>query len=296
MPAGVGDAQAGQRRTMPSSHVMHPRNVTLDGGVDMPQLGYGVWQVPDDDTSDLVAHAIAAGYRSIDTASIYDNERGVGAGLRASGVPRSDLFVTTKLWNTDQEDAHRALDLSLERLGIERADLYLIHWPSPARDTYVTAWRALVEARDCGKVRAIGVSNFEFEHLQRLDDEVGVVPAVNQIELHPWLPQPELREYHSTRGIATEAWSPLGQGGELLAEPVLRDIAAKLACTPAQVVLAWHLRRGTIAIPKSGTPARIEENLAATRVRLQDEDMARIATLDRGESGRIGPHPSTANF
>ncbi|MCW2925215.1 MAG: NADP-dependent oxidoreductase domain protein, partial [Thermoleophilia bacterium] len=245
-------------------------SVTLDGGVVMPQLGYGVWQVPDDDAADLVRRAIEAGYRSVDTAAVYENEHGVGEGLRASGVARDELFVTTKLWNTDQADARRAFETSLRRLGLDHVDLYLIHWPSPARDTYVDAWRALVEVRDRGQARAIGVSNFGVEHLERIAAETGVTPAVNQVELHPWLPQHELRAYHAEHGIATEAWSPLGQGGELLAEPVLGEIAAERGCTTAQVVLAWHLRTGTIAIPKSATPSRIVENLAAVDVVLSD--------------------------
>ncbi|GAT64522.1 oxidoreductase [Planomonospora sphaerica] len=269
--------------------------VTLNNGVRMPRLGFGVWQVPDDEAATAVATALEAGYRSIDTAALYRNEEGVGRALRASGVPREEVFVTSKLWN----DAHgydaalRAFDASLERLGLDYLDLYLIHWPVPAQDLYPEAWRALEKLYADGRVRAVGVSNFTVEHLERVLQEGSVVPAVNQIELHPQLPQAELRGHHAGHGIVTEAWSPLGQGRGLLEEPVLAEVAARHGVTPAQVVLRWHLRLGNVVIPKSVTPSRIAENLDVFGFELDDEDMAAIASLDAGR--RLGPDPATFN-
>lgn len=264
----------------------------------MPMLGYGVWQVADAEAETLVAHAIHSGYRSIDTASIYDNERGVGAGVASCGVDRGELFIATKLWNDRHrgDEPSRALDESLERLGMDRVDLYLVHWPSPVVGAYEAAWRSLVAAQADGRATSIGVSNHAIEHLDRITTATGVAPAVNQVELHPYFQQQELRAWHAERGIVTEAWSPLGQGGELLQDPVLVGIAREHGCTPAQVVLAWHRAMGIVAIPKSATPARIVENLASVDVQLTAADVAAIEALDRGAAGRIGPDPSTAQF
>lgn len=267
--------------------------LTLSGGTVMPQLGFGVWQVPDDAAEVAVGQALAAGYRSIDTAAMYRNEEGVGRALAASELDRADIFLTTKLNNDGHghDETIRSFEESLAKLGTEYVDLYLIHWPQPTKDRYVDSWRAMIEIAASGRAKAIGVSNFTAEYLQRLIDETGVTPVLNQIELHPYLQQTEMRAFHAEHGIATEAWSPLGQGGELLADPVIAGIAAAHDCTPAQVVLAWHLASGTVAIPKSVTPGRIAENFAAADVDLTDADLAAIAGLDR--DGRIGPHPST---
>jgi len=278
-----------------------PSNVhdlRLHDGRTIPQLGLGVWQIPDDETASVVQTAIDVGYRHLDTARIYDNERGVGDGIRASGIDRDDLFVTTKLWNSDQgfDDALRACDASLERLGLDHVDLYLIHWPAPAQDHYVDAWRALVRLHEDGRARSIGVSNFHAEHLERVVEETGVVPVINQVELHPYFQQRELRAVHERLGIATEAWSPLGQGGALLDEPALQEIASAHGATPAQVVIAWHLATGNVVIPKSSHAARIAENFASTELRLTSEELGRIDALDRGADGRIGPDPACANF
>ncbi|WP_323184606.1 aldo/keto reductase [Streptomyces sp. NBC_00199] len=267
--------------------------IILNNGVEMPQLGFGVWQVPDDEAEQAVTTALEAGYRSIDTAAIYGNEEGTGKALAASGVPRQDLFVTTKLWNSDQgHDATlRAFDASLEKLGLEYVDLYLIHWPRPARDRYVDTYKAFEKLLADGRVKAIGVSNFLPEHLERLIDETSVVPAVNQIELHPHLQQQESRAFHAERGIATEAWSPLGQGKGLLEVPAVVAIARKHDRSPAQVVLRWHLQLGNVVIPKSVTPSRIKENIDVFDFSLDTEDLAAISALN--EDRRIGPDPAT---
>lgn len=267
--------------------------VALSGGAPMPQLGFGVWQVPDDAAEPAVAQALSTGYRSIDTAAMYKNESGVGRALASSATDRADVFLTTKLNNADHghQQALKAFDASLDRLGTDYVDLYLIHWPQPKKARYVETWRALIEIRDSGRARSIGVSNFTAEYLQRLIDETGVTPAVNQIELHPYLQQRELRAFHAQHGIATEAWSPLGQGGDLLTDPAIAAVARQHGATPAQVVLAWHLASGIIAIPKSVTPSRIAENFAAVDLRLTDDDIRIIDNLDR--DGRIGPHPGT---
>ncbi|KAB8161160.1 aldo/keto reductase [Streptomyces sp. 3MP-14] len=267
-------------------------DVTLNNGVTMPQLGFGVFQVPDDETAQAVGTALEAGYRSIDTAAAYGNERGVGQALAASGIPRDQLFVTTKLWNDDQghDRALAAFDASLERLGLDRLDLYLIHWPAPEQDRYVDTWRALERLYADGRIRAIGVSNFHVTHLQRLMDETGIVPAVNQVELHPGLPQVELRAFHREHGIATEAWSPLAKGG-LLRDASLGRVAERHHVTPAQAVLRWHLQLGNIVIPKSVTPERIRQNLDVLDFTLDEDDMATIAALE--SDLRTGPHPDT---
>jgi 2,5-diketo-D-gluconate reductase A len=264
----------------------------LNTGASIPQLGFGVFQVPPEDTAETVRRALDAGYRSIDTAAAYGNEEGVGEGLRSAEVPCEDVFVTTKLWNRDQGagSAPRAFEASLERLGLDYVDLYLIHWPVPARDLYVETWRALEEVHASGRARAIGVSNFHVPHLERLLSETDVVPAVNQIELHPHLQQEELRSFHAEHGIVTEAWSPLAQAGDVLLDPVVEEIARGHGRTPAQVILRWHLQIGVVAIPKSANPARIAENIDLG-FELGDDEMKRMAGLER--DGRVGPHPDT---
>ncbi|MDT7840524.1 aldo/keto reductase [Streptomyces justiciae] len=268
--------------------------VTLNNGIEIPQLGFGVFQVPDPETAAAVTSALEAGYRSIDTAAIYGNEAGVGQALAASGIARDDLFVTTKLWNADQgyDATLKAFDASLAKLGLDFVDLYLIHWPTPARDLYRESWRAIEKLAREGRVRAAGVSNFQPAHLRRLLDDSSLVPAVNQIELHPGLQQRELRDLHTELGIATEAWSPLAQGA-VLGEPVLTSIAERYGKSPAQVVLRWHLQLGNVVIPKSVTPARIRENADVFDFALTDEEMTAIAGLDRGL--RTGPDPDTLN-
>lgn len=268
--------------------------VTLNNGVRIPQLGFGVFQVPDDETTTAVTHALEAGYRSIDTAAVYGNEAGVGRALSESGLAREDLFITTKLWNADQgyEETLKAFDVSLARLGLDHVDLYLIHWPTPARDLYRDTWRALEKLLADGRIRAAGVSNFQPDHLKRLMDGSALVPAVNQIELHPGLQQSALRAVHAEQGIATEAWSPLAQGA-LLGEDAIATIAERHGKSPAQVVLRWHLQLGNIVIPKSVTPARIRENIAVFDFALSDAEMDSIAALDHGL--RTGPDPDTLN-
>ncbi|MEV8044643.1 aldo/keto reductase [Streptomyces griseoluteus] len=267
--------------------------IILNNGVEMPQLGFGVWQVPDDEAERAVTTALETGYRSIDTAAIYGNEEGTGKAIAASGVPREDLFVTTKLWNSDQgyDSTLRAFDTSLEKLGLDYLDLYLIHWPLPARDNYLDTYKAFEKLYSDGRIRAIGVSNFLPEHLERLIAETSVVPAVNQIELHPQLQQRAAREFDAEHGIATEAWSPLGQGKGLLEVPAIVAIARKHGRTPAQVVLRWHIQLGNIVIPKSVTPSRIKENIEVFDFSLDDEDLAAIGALD--EDKRLGPDPAT---
>ncbi|RBM23613.1 oxidoreductase [Prauserella sp. PE36] len=268
--------------------------VELNNGVRIPQLGYGVYRIPDGDVAGAVHRAFEAGYRSIDTATLYGNERGVGQAVRESGLPREDVFVTTKLWNTEHghDEALRAFEGSLRQLGLDYVDLYLIHWPVPSRDRYVDTWRALEKIASDGRARAIGVSNFQVPHLRRLIDETGVVPAVNQIELHPWLQQPKLRAFHEEHGIATEAWSPIARGGERLSgSEVISTVARKHGKTPAQVVLRWHIELGHIAIPKSVTPERIKQNIDVFDFEFDEQDVAGFATLEAGE--RLGPHPDT---
>ncbi|MGW1430492.1 aldo/keto reductase [Streptomyces sp. NPDC002431] len=270
-------------------------SITLNNGVEMPQLGFGVWQVPDDEAAKAVATAIEAGYRSIDTAAIYENERGTGKAVAASGVPREELFVTTKLWNSEQghDSTLRAFDASLDRLGLDYVDLYLIHWPVPAKDAYIDTYRALEKISSEGRARAIGVSNFLPEHLERLIGETSVVPAVNQIELHPQLQQADSRAFHAKHSITTEAWSPLGQGKGLLEVPTVVAVARKHDRSPAQVVLRWHLQTGNVVIPKSVTPSRIRENLDVFDFELDADDLAAFAALDEGR--RIGPNPGEFN-
>ncbi|MFJ1784648.1 aldo/keto reductase [Streptomyces anulatus] len=268
--------------------------VTLNNGVTIPQLGFGVFQVPDDETTAAVSAALEAGYRSIDTAAIYGNEVGVGRALAASGIPREELFVTTKLWNADQgyDATLAAFDVSLAKLGLDYVDLYLIHWPTPAHDLYPESWRALEKLAADGRIRAAGVSNFQPAHLRRLLETGTLVPAVNQIELHPGLQQTELRAFHAEHGIATEAWSPLAQGA-LFKEEALVSIAERHGRSPAQVVLRWHLQLGNVVIPKSVTPERIRQNIDVFDFELSAADMDAVAALDRGM--RTGPDPDTLN-
>ncbi len=258
----------------------------------IPQLGFGVFQVPPKETEVAVAEALAAGYRHIDTAAAYRNEGGVGEALHASGIPRDELFVTTKCWNEDQgyEQAKRACRASLERLELTHLDLYLIHWPVPAHDLYVETWKAFVELQAEGLVRSIGVSNFEPEHLERVIAETGVTPAINQVELHPHFQQVGLRREHERLGVLTEAWSPLGQGLEL-EDPAIVAIAQAHGQTAAQVIIRWHLQVGNVVIPKSVTPARIHENIDVFDFELSESELESIAALDAGT--RIGPDPNT---
>ncbi|WP_406185766.1 aldo/keto reductase [Streptomyces sp. NBC_01006] len=272
--------------------------IRLNNGTLMPQLGYGVFQVPDSEAAQAVGAALEAGYRSIDTAAAYRNEAGTGRAIAASGVPREELFVTTKLWNDrsrtwQRDDVLRALDRSLAKLGLDHLDLYLIHWPRPMRDDFLTIWKAFEEIAESGRARSVGVSNFRPADLERLGTESALVPAVNQVELHPLFPQAELRALHSKLGIATEAWSPLGQGKELLTLPAVVETAARHGRSPAQVVLRWHLQLGNVVIPKSVTPARIRENLDVFGFELDSADLASLDALGRGPSaGRIGPDPA----
>jgi 2,5-diketo-D-gluconate reductase A len=266
--------------------------VDLNDGNRMARLGFGVFQVPAEDTAEAVAHALRTGYRLLDTAAAYGNEEGVRDAVQASGLDRGDVFITTKLFNTEhgRDKARKAFEQSLSKLGGEYIDLYLIHWPVPSRGLYVETWETLCALREEGRVRSIGVSNFQIDHVERIIDATDVVPTVNQVEFHPRLQQPELRRFHVERGIATEAWSPLGQG-ELLDDPVIEEIASEHDRTPAQVVLRWHIQLGNVVIPKSVTPSRIEENFHVFDFELGDEEMQRLSELDRGE--RIGPDPDT---
>ena len=264
--------------------------LTLHDEVAIPQLGFGVFQIPPGDTERLVNEALESGYRHIDTAAVYGNEEGVGAAIRSSDIPREELFVTTKLWNADQgeEEAREAFAFSLERLGLDHVDLYLIHWPMPGAEQIVETWKAFEEFHDEGRARAIGVSNFRVDDLEILAEETEVRPSINQIELHPRFNQGELRHYHSRHGIATEAWAPLAQG-ELLSDPVLSGIGDAHGKTPAQVILRWHLQLGNVVIPKSATPERIRENIDLFDFELDGSQMEEIAELDRGQ--RIGADP-----
>ena len=266
--------------------------MVLNDGVTMPQFGLGVFQTPPDATERIVTMAVGEGYRLVDTASMYRNEDGVGKAL----LGRTDVFVTTKLGNSDHgfDETLRAFDVSMRRLGRDTLDLYLIHWPRPRFDRYVESWRAFVRLRKEGRVRSIGVSNFNREHLERIIAETGVTPAVNQVELHPRFQQKVLRAFHDLCEIRTESWSPLGRGA-LLGEATIVDIAAKQGKTPAQVVIRWHLDSGLIAIPKTVRPERLKENIGALDFRLDEDDIRRIDALD-SPGGRIGPDPATASF
>ena len=266
-------------------------NITLNNGAQMPQLGFGVYQVPPEEAAQAVSTALDAGYRSIDTAALYGNEEGVGKAIAESSVRREDLFITTKLWNDRQgyDEAQRAFDESLAKLGLDHVDLYLIHWPAPAQDAYVNTWKAFEKLQSDGRAKNIGVSNFQIPHLRRLFEETETVPAVNQIELHPNLQQGDLRSFHNEHGITTEAWSPLGQGKGLLEDATLASMAEKYGKSPAQIVLRWHLQLGNVVIPKSATPSRVRDNIEVFDFELADDDLAVIASLETGV--RVGPDP-----
>ena len=279
---------------MSASHPIVPA-LDLRGGRPIPQLGYGVFKVEPDIAADVTAQALAAGYRHVDTARIYGNEEGVGRAIAESGIPREELFVTTKLWDDAHgfDDAIAACEASLERLGLEYVDLYLVHWAVPTQRKYVEAWKALIALQERGLVRSIGVSNFPKEQLAEIIEATGVVPAIHQIELHPYFQQRELRAIHEEKGILTESWGPLGQGkSDLLENEAVTSIAAAHDASPAQAVLAWHLAHGIVTIPKSVTPSRIVENLAAVELTLTAEEVAAIDALDR-EDGRGGTDPAS---
>lgn len=266
---------------------------TLNDGHVLPALGFGTWQLPPARVPEVLAHAIDAGFRHFDTAHAYLNEAAIGAYLRdESGLSRGSYHVTSKLWNDRHgfDETLRAFDGTMERLGLDVLDLYLIHWPVPMENRYVDAWRAMIRLRDEGRIRSIGVSNFEEAHLERIVGETGVAPAVNQIELHPAFAQTGARAHHARLGVIIESWSPLGQG-QMMRDPVLGRIAGKHGKTPAQVMLRWHLDQGLIVIPRSKTAANIRANADVFDFALDAGDMAEIATLDRGEAGRIGPRP-----
>lgn len=265
--------------------------ITFYDGRSAPQLGLGVWQVQNNEAATVVETALKSGYRSIDTAAIYGNEDGVGRGVSASGVARDDLFIATKLWNDrhGHDSAKEAFQESLDRLGLDYVDLYLIHWPAPRQNKFVDAWESLIQLRDEGRAKSIGVCNFNVPHLQTLLDQTGVLPVVNQIELHPGFQQAELREYHAEHDIVTEAWSPLGRGS-MLGHPALAPIAEKHGRSVAQIILRWHIQLGNMVIPKSVTPSRIQENIRVFDFSLDEADMAAIAKLD-DPAGRTGPDP-----
>jgi 2,5-diketo-D-gluconate reductase A len=268
--------------------------IELNDGRTIPQLGFGVFQIDPAETAEAVTHALDVGYRHIDTAEMYGNEKGVGEAVRASGLDRSDVFVTSKLNNGFHrpDDARKAFDGTLAALGFDYVDLFLIHWPLPTLydGDYVSTWKVLEEFKQDGRARSIGVSNFQIDHLERLAAETGVVPAVNQIELHPYLLNEDVRAYDEEHGIGTEAWSPIAQGG-VLDDPAITAIAGRLGRTPAQVVLRWHIQRGNIVFPKSTTPTRIQENFELLDFELEPGDIEKIDALDRGEAGRTGPNP-----
>ena len=273
--------------------------VTLNDQTTIPQLGFGVFQVPPAETASTVARALEVGYRHIDTAQMYGNEEGVGAAIAASGIPREELYVTTKLNNGFHrpDDARRAFDESLGRLGLDRVDLFLIHWPLPTRydGDYVSTWRTLVELRDSGRATSVGVSNFQPDHLDRIVAETGQVPAVNQIEVQPYFPNEAARAANARHGVATEAWSPIARG-QVAQDPAIREIADRLGRTPAQVTLRWHLQRGDIVFPKSMKVERMRENFALFDFELDTADMTVLSSMDQGEPGRTGPNPDVMDW
>lgn len=269
--------------------------LTFNDQAKAPQLGFGVFQIDNDTASKAVSTALDVGYRSIDTAAFYKNEEGVGEGMRRSGVPRDEVFLTTKLWNGDHgfDAALKAFDASLKKLGTDYLDLYLIHWPLPKKDRYVETWKALIQLQSEGRVKSIGVSNFQPDHLQRLLNETGVVPVVNQIELHPDFTQRELAAFNSRHHIVTEAWSPLGRGGDLLKQKKLLELGARHDKSAAQVILRWHIQRGHMVIPKSEHAERIRENFTIFDFNLGEDELQAIDALDAGN--RLGPHPDELN-
>ena len=274
-------------------------SIELNDGRTIPQLGFGVFQIRPEETVRAVSEALEIGYRHIDTAEMYGNERQVGEAIRASGVPRGDVYVTSKLNNGFHrpDDARRAFDRTLADLGFEYVDLFLIHWPLPSLydGDFVSTWQTLEELRQDGRARSIGVSNFEVDHLERLAAETDTVPAVNQIEVHPYLNNNEVRAYGTEHGIVTEAWSPIAQGG-VLGDPTVREIAGQVGRTPAQVVLRWHIQRGDVVFPKTVTPSRMRENFALFDFELDGPAMEALSRLDRGEAGRTGPHPDQFDY
>ena len=290
---------ADHRAGVKAEHLADVPRIALNSGYDIPQLGYGVFKVPPAETEKVVTEALALGYRHIDTAAFYQNEEGVGEAIRKSGIPRHELFVTTKLWNNRQtgDDPRVAFEESLTKLGIDYIDLYLVHWPAPANDQYVNAWTHLTTFGETGLVRSVGVSNFLVEHLERLESETGKLPAVNQIELHPAYQQRDVVAWCAERGIHIEAWGPLGQGKyDLFGTPAVHDAAAAHGRSPAQVVLRWHIQKGNIVFPKSVNPDRLRENFRIFDFTLSDAQMAAIDALDPGDgSGRVGGHPYELN-
>jgi len=274
-------------------------NLTLNDGNTIPQLGFGVFQVPPEDTAKITGQAFEAGYRHIDTAQMYGNEAGVGEAIKTSGIPREELFVTSKLNNGFHrpDDARKAFERTLQALELDQIDLFLIHWPLPTQydGDFVSTWQTLIEFQKDGRARSIGVSNFQPAHLERLAQETDVVPAVNQIEVHPYFTNDAARAASRDAGILVESWSPIAQGG-VLDDDILVDLAGKVGRTPAQVTLRWHVQRGDIVFPKSSTPERMAENFALFDFELDDEAMAAISALDRGEKGRTGPNPDTFDY
>ncbi|MCJ7842412.1 aldo/keto reductase [Lederbergia sp. NSJ-179] len=266
--------------------------ITLNNGIRSPQLGYGVWKVPNEEAENAVGKALETGYRLIDTAKIYGNEVGVGKALAKSHLSREELFITTKVWNSDHgyETTLKAMDESLEKLGLDYVDLYLIHWPTPKYDMYVETYKALEKLYKDGRAKAIGVCNFEIEHLQRIMDECEVVPAVNQVECHPYLQQKELKQFCKENGIYLEAYSPLMNGTKVIEDPVIKEIAEQYGKTPAQVILRWHLQTDVMVIPKTVTPSRMKENLDVFDFTLTNADMEKIASLDRNERHNSDPN------
>ena len=266
--------------------------LTLNDGRDLPQVGLGVWQIPDDDTARVVSQAVGLGYRLIDGAALYGNEKGLGEGVRRAEVPREEIFVTTKVWNDRQgfDSTLKAVEESLGRLGLDRLDLVLIHWPAAERGLFVDSWKALIRLREEGRVSSIGVSNFLGEHLDRIVGETGVVPVLNQVELHPELPQAELRAKHAEMGIATQGWTPLGEG-RVFGHPTVQAIAERTGASPAQVVLAWQIGLGSAPIPRSTKAERLAENLASHLVQLEAEEFEAMEALETGH--RCGPDPRT---
>ena len=264
--------------------------IKLQDGNVMPQLGLGVWKAGNDEVVQAIHKALEVGYRSIDTAAAYKNEEGVGKAIQSAGIPRDELFITTKLWNDDQQRPQQALEESLEKLKLDHVDLYLMHWPVPAIGHYVDAWKGMIELQKQGLAKSIGVCNFQINHLQRLIDETGVTPVINQIELHPLLQQRQLHAWNATHKIQTESWSPLAQGGDgVFDQKIIRELADKYGKTPAQIVIRWHLDSGLVVIPKSVTPARIAENFDVWDFRLDKDELGDIAKLDQGK--RLGPDP-----